>query len=331
MENPYQLDFVQRLKDLLPDHLSLADQLSDILNISADSAYRRIRGETAMSIDEAITLCNHYKIPIAYFTDEIRGLVNFKYVAPEGTYASFLKHIEMIYKQSDELLDNEDRHMIYAAIDAPVFQHFGIEPLARFKMHFWMREIEGIPDFKKYYDPSDIPNELIHYAKKIHEVYLSLPSDEIWPDDILHTTLRQVIYYWEADYFKSSADAMEVLDALQLLIDHAEEMASLSCKLIPGDKSKQRYAEFNLYQSDVLLGNNTILTKSGGRTTSYISHMTFNILGTTSARYAHETETWLKRIMAKSNLISGIGERNRKKYFKHLSKMIEQTREKIAN
>ena len=330
MENPYQLDFMQRLRDMLPEHLSLADQIAEILNISPDSAYRRIRGETAVSVDEAITLCNHYKIPIAVFTDEIKGLVNFKYVAPEGTRASFLKHIEMIHVASDALLNNDDRHMIYAAIDAPVFQHFAFEPLARFKMHFWMREIEGIPDFKSHYDPMDVDNALIDYAKKIYQTYLMLPSDEIWPDDIMHTTLRQIIYYWEADYFASIDDALLILDNLQQLVQHAEEMAALSCKLVPGDKSKQRYAEFNLYQSDVLLGNNTILTESGGRITSYISHMTYNILATNSTRYAHETKNWLKRIMTKSNLISGIAEKNRRRYFKSLLKKIDQTRERLT-
>lgn len=331
MENPYQLDFMQRLRDLLPEHLSLADQISEILNISQDSAYRRIRGETAVSVDEAITLCNHYKIPIAVFTDEIKGLVNFKYVAPDGTRASFIKHIDMIYRSSDALLNNEDRRMIYAAIDAPLFQHFAFEPLARFKMHFWMREIEGISDFKSYYDPMDVDKELVDLSKKIYDVYLELPSDEIWPDDILHTTLRQIMYYWEADYFAKVEDALAILDTLQQLVMHAEEMAANSCKLIPGDRSKQKYAEFNLFQTDVLLGNNTVLTTSGGKLTSYITHMTFSILATNSNRYAHETENWLKRILAKSNLISGIAEKNRKRYFKSLLKQLEVTRERITS
>ncbi|HMX04857.1 MAG TPA: hypothetical protein PK511_06265 [Chitinophagales bacterium] len=328
-ENPYQLDFIGRLKGMLPAHISLADQLIDILNISQDSAYRRIRGETAMSIDEAITLCNHYKIPIAYFTDEIKGLVNFRYVAPDGTKASFIKHIEMIYKSSDELLNHEDRRIQYSAIDTPLFLQFAFEPLAKFKMHFWMREIEGIDDFKPHYDPNDIDRELVTLANKIHDVYLMIPSDEIWPDDIMHTTLKQLHYYHEADYFKKKEDLEEIIAQLNHLIDHTEAMASISRKLKYGDRLKQPYQEFNLYQSDVLLGNNTVLTFGGGKTTSYISHMTFSILSTNSARYASETEAWMKSILNKSNLISGISEKNRSKYFRHLRKVVEIAREKM--
>ena len=329
MENPYQLDFIQRLKLMLPAHISLADQLTEILEVSPDSAYRRIRGETAMSVDEAIKLCNHYKIPIAYFTDEIPGLVNFKYLPPDGKKETFYKHLQMVYNVSDALLNHEDRRIIYAAIDAPLFQHFAFEKLAAFKMHFWMHVIDGVEGFRDHYYMEDIDKEFLVLAKKIHETYMVIPSDEIWPEDIMMTTLKQIEYYWDADYFKKKDDALEILASLNDLIDHAENMAALSCKLRPGDKTKQQYAEFNLYQSDVLLGNNTVLTVGDNKITTYISHMTFSILATNSDLYARQTEAWLKSILSKSNLISGISEKNRAKYFKNLRKFIDATRERI--
>ncbi|MBK8342189.1 MAG: hypothetical protein IPL12_02010 [Bacteroidetes bacterium] len=329
MENPYQLDFIQRLKLMLPAHISLADQLTEILEVSQDSAYRRIRGETAMSVDEAIKLCNHYKIPIAYFTDEIPGLVNFKYLPPDGKKETFYKHLQMVFNSSDALLNHDDRRIIYAAIDAPLFQHFAFEKLAAFKMHFWMHVIDGVEGFKPYYDINDIDREFLALAKKIHETYMVIPSDEIWPEDIMMTTLKQIEYYWDSEYFKKKDDALEILAALDELVDHAEDMATLSCKLKPGDKMKQQYAEFNLYQTDVLLGNNTVLTKADDKITTYVSHMTFSILATNSERYAQQTEAWLKSILSKSNLISGISEKNRGRYFKNLRKFIAVTREQI--
>ena len=57
--------------------------------------------------------------------------------------------------------------------------------------------------------------------------------------------------------------------------------------------------------------------------------MTFSILATNSDLYARQTEAWLKSILSKSNLISGISEKNRAKYFKNLRKFIDATRERI--
>ena len=52
-----QLVLMQRLKEALPPNISLVDALADLLEVSNDSAYRRIRGETALSIEEIAAIC----------------------------------------------------------------------------------------------------------------------------------------------------------------------------------------------------------------------------------------------------------------------------------
>ena len=51
----------QKIIDQMPSHLSLADELAELLEISADSAYRRIRGEKPISVFEVQKLCNAYR------------------------------------------------------------------------------------------------------------------------------------------------------------------------------------------------------------------------------------------------------------------------------
>lgn len=40
-----QQHFFDHIKERLPTHLSLVDEVAELLSISNDSAYRRIRGE----------------------------------------------------------------------------------------------------------------------------------------------------------------------------------------------------------------------------------------------------------------------------------------------
>lgn len=54
----------QRIKEILPQHDSLVDTISEILHISSDSAYRRIRGETPLVLDEARILCQHFNLSL---------------------------------------------------------------------------------------------------------------------------------------------------------------------------------------------------------------------------------------------------------------------------
>src|SRR5450755_606756 len=56
--------FFQHIKSNLAAHLSLVDEIADLLSISNDSAYRRIRGEKPLSFDEIKILCAHYKISL---------------------------------------------------------------------------------------------------------------------------------------------------------------------------------------------------------------------------------------------------------------------------
>jgi hypothetical protein len=59
-----QQSFFRHLKSILPGHLSLVDEVAELLNISNDSAYRRIRGEKPISLEEIQKLCIRYHISL---------------------------------------------------------------------------------------------------------------------------------------------------------------------------------------------------------------------------------------------------------------------------
>jgi len=50
--NELQLQFFNHLKSILPSHISMVDELTDLLDLSYDSVYRRIRGEKPIDLNE---------------------------------------------------------------------------------------------------------------------------------------------------------------------------------------------------------------------------------------------------------------------------------------
>jgi hypothetical protein len=54
--------FLEEVRKRLPPHMAFADELAEILSISRDSAYRRIRGDTVLSLDEVSSICKQYSI-----------------------------------------------------------------------------------------------------------------------------------------------------------------------------------------------------------------------------------------------------------------------------
>src|SRR6201989_2789382 len=54
----------QRIREMLPPSASLTDVVSEILHVSNDSAYRRIRNETPLVLQEAKQLCDHFHLSL---------------------------------------------------------------------------------------------------------------------------------------------------------------------------------------------------------------------------------------------------------------------------
>ena len=55
-----QKELFNQIKNSLPPHISMADAIADLLNISYDSVYRRIRGEKPIHLEEVKILCEHF-------------------------------------------------------------------------------------------------------------------------------------------------------------------------------------------------------------------------------------------------------------------------------
>ena len=66
MENQedIQIHLIRMIRDQLPDHVSMVDEIADLLEISNDSAYRRIRGEKPLSLHELQKLADKFQISL---------------------------------------------------------------------------------------------------------------------------------------------------------------------------------------------------------------------------------------------------------------------------
>src|SRR5690349_174461 len=93
---PLQVLMFQHLKTLIPAHLSLVDEMSSLLDISPDSAYRRIRGEKPISLDETKIICEHYHLSLDQFLHAQSDSVLFTApprLDPSKPFESWLTHL----------------------------------------------------------------------------------------------------------------------------------------------------------------------------------------------------------------------------------------------
>ncbi|MCW3083898.1 MAG: hypothetical protein JWP12_1264 [Bacteroidetes bacterium] len=328
-----QLILMQRLKDALPSNISLVDALADLLQVSNDSAYRRMRGETALSIEEISAICKHFKFSFdSFINSNDDGSAHFKYNKMDGHPDGFKAYFKSIRHDLSKIMHFDEKEVIFAAEDIPVFHHFVSPELTAFKMFYWNKSILNAKDFEdKKYDSTLIDDELKETAAAIYEMYSKVPSIEIWSDDTANSTIKQIEFYWEAGIFKSKADALLICDHVSQMLDRIKRQAELNIKLDANDKPTSAENNYALYHSDVMIGNNCVLVTTAGLKATYLSYHTFNTILTTNTAFCGETDLWLKNLIRKSNLISGVAEKQRYRYFKKIEDLMKKLRDKIES
>lgn len=322
-----QLAFVQKLKELAPANASLADEIAELLNVSADSAYRRLRGETNISLDEAVAICNHFKVPFSAFTESLAGLVTFRYKQLNDDEESLFRYLKGLEETLDMMLLANEKKIIYGMVDIPILHQLGFREIGCFKMYYWMRALMGVKSLEdKKFDPNLISAEMQRVGHNVFNKYKKVPSVEIWSDDLLFPTLKQIEYSWDSGWFPTAEMAISVCESMREMLLGARQMAEQGSKQLNEEERPQNY---QLYFSELLIGNNTIMAFADNLKAVYLSHHTFNNINTTNEQFCAETEEWLEKHIKKSTLISGTAEKQRMKFFNYLERGIDRLIEKI--
>src|SRR5690349_18927394 len=92
-----QSSFLEQVKRRLPPNVSFADEIAEILKISRDSAYRRIRGETVLSLDEAKVLCNQYGVSLDVLLGTASEIVPFRHQVVNNTPEAFERWLRSLF------------------------------------------------------------------------------------------------------------------------------------------------------------------------------------------------------------------------------------------
>ncbi len=326
-KNPVQSSFIQQLKEIIPPNISLADELAEILEVSTDSAYRRLRGETAITIDEAYKICSRYNLSVDSVFSNKGNSVTFQYTPLTEHAGNFEKYLEGILRQLQNINKFNPKQMIYAAEEVPIFHSFHSDTLAAFKLFYWQRSVLHIPALQSTrFDRSYLSSGLLQLARNIRETYLDIPGIEIWTDDTIFTSIRQVEYYHESGLFSKKEDALEVLHKIRAMAESIRKSTETGTK-----KENEVPGSFQLYKSDVVIGTNCIQVKAGDADFAFISFNTLNSLTTANTTFCAETGHWLKNLINKSTLISGTAEKQRFQFFNTMFRNIDTSIDRIKN
>lgn len=313
----FQEKLVAILKQSIADNVSLAAELSDLLNISMDSVYRRLRCQSTFSFDEVGLIAERFSISLDGLFRKEDNQVNFNFNPMYGQPFNFSKYLEWYATYLSDLARIPETSVIYAAEDIPVIRHFKYPHLSAFKAYYWSKAVLNIEVFhSKQFDFSEVSQKLIDNNLKTAEAYSKLNVTEIWSEETITSTLRQIRFYFDCHFFDNHETALIVLSDLRKMFEHME----IECQ--ENDlESRQRQGDFKLYISDLMIGNNCVYIEPGKQHAPervFIGHNTFNTISTSDPKFLTETRHWINNLIRKSILLTGSAEKQRVIFFKKM-------------
>ena len=329
MENQedIQIRLIRLIRDQLPAHVSLVDEIADLLEISTDSAYRRIRAEKPLSLYELQKLAGTYQISLDDLLGNPSNSVTFRTnFLDEGTF-SFVDWMANLLEFTKGASGIPGAEAIFILNELSIFQIIQVPEICAFKLFFWRKSNLDFPGYRELkFHVNHLEDEVLQIGEEITRLYVSIDTKEFTTEETLNSFLKQVLYYSEAGYFNSREDALILCDKLDELVDHQQAQAVLGFKFPHGKNPLGEPGNFRLYHNDLILADNTILVKAGNLCASYLTSNAINLMESRDRVFFDYNYAWGNNLLSKSVLISGTAEKERNRFFRILHDKIDKVR-----
>jgi hypothetical protein len=322
--------FFNLIRSKLPPYLSLAEEIAMQLDISSDSAYRRIRGEKQLSLDEVKTLCNAYTISIDQLFGLKAGTYMFSGNLVDSLTFGFEKYLQDIIGALEKFKTIPDSHIYFYNKDIPVFHHMQFPELSSFKFFFWKRTLMGYSDLaKQQFTEEQVDREASVLGARIIALYNQIPSTEIWNEENVHSTIRQIEFYRQSNVFAERSTVVKLYTQLQELLDHIEHQAEIGRKFMHDKLPQSSSASYDIYINECLIGDNTIFVKGAEHQITNLNHNGLNFITSMDKNFCDYTFKNLQNIIRKSTHISQAGEKERSMFFNALRDKINERKKSL--
>lgn len=287
---------------------SLIEAVAVALGISYDAAHRRVSSKSKFSIDEAVTLCRHYKISIDAVLTGSNSLVVEKTTEIENA-GDLFHYFSQSAGYVEKFSNRDEVSLFYAAKDIPLFYTIGGTLLSKFKLYVWTHLLSS-DEAHLPFESFRPPEYLQQYATKIRDVYEKASVHEIWNDTTINSTLQQIDYFFESGML-TKANAALLYDDLRTLLNLVEA------------KSEAKDSKFHLYFHELIILNNNVIFASDEDRTMFIPYTALGYFITedeTTCRKAHD---YFERQMKSAKSLNLSGTRDRKIFFNKAARKID--------
>ena len=311
-----QATLFKQIRISLPAHIAMPEKLSELLGISIDSVYRRIRGEKELSFDEMCILCESFQISMDQLLNLSEGMVLFQGRFLQSGVFSFEDYLKEMLDKLRQINSFEKKQLIYQNKDISIFFYLLFPDLIAFKYYVWLKTHFQFPELNKIGFSFDLlTSEHRLLIKQINKEFMSIPSVEIMNPDNILTDLRQIEYCKATKIFQGEEVLQRLYKSVEDMISHMEMQAQIGKKFIPGELPDVNACSHTLYVHDFHFGDNETLAILDDQKVTVLTHSAINFISTFDTEMGEYSWAFIQNIIRKSTLISATGEKSRTRFF----------------
>jgi hypothetical protein len=322
-----QDQFILKIKSALTENQSVTDEISNILDISYDAAYRRVTGKTSMSLEESVRLAKHFKISLnkLYEVGEQTSILA-DVSPPIENIADLEQYFKASLKNIQPLINLKSASITYSAKDIPLFYTLNNSYISKYKCYCWLKFLSEDGSMEKMTFEDFIkqaPDSLFESADQLGKNYNYIDIVEFWNDNTINGTLQQIFYYYETGLLSKKL-ALLVCDDLKNIIDHVEKQ-SIQQTII----NSKNNAKYHLYKSDLLTMSNTIMVKTKNQKVFFTPFTVLTYLKVEHRPTCNKLDYFFEKQKKNSKLLVNSGERDRAQFFNKMHLKVDNVVERI--
>jgi hypothetical protein len=242
-----------------------------------------------------------------------------------SSYAQLTAWIDDLRLNLRTIRTTRDARIWYAARDLPFF-YYGLQSeLGSFKLYFWLKTIQGDITLKTTpFSANWDEGRFLPGLKALLAEYMAVPSIEIWNRETVQSTVRQVLYCFEAGYIQEPETAELLLSQLKIVLEHVSRQAEFGRKKLAGDMDRGMDDTYRLYANDILLLDNSVLVTSPGLNVAFLTYNAQSYLRSTDSGMCSRMLAWYEHLAGRSTNVTKSSEKERLMFFADMSRSVDQ-------
>ncbi len=302
--------------------VNLADELSELLNITKSGAYRRIKGETLLSMEDLAKILTRYET-VSFEKIVKPNQVAYQFRSLTNPITSISDYLTIIEQDLLRLTAHPNVFISYVAQEVPFFHYLLVPEIAAFKLYMWSLTVWNLDamrherfDLDTYQQDEKLQNQI----KRIVQLYASIAGEEIWNSNMFDITLNQIRHCYLSGRFLKEGDARKMFSLLRELIHKLNNMAAAGQK-----RYEETVAHLSVWYNELVQNSTFILIQLSEK--NYFVYTIFdapNFMQSTDTHIYAYSQVFFEKVKSYAlPLNGGVNERNCQLLFNRLSRKLD--------